>query len=151
LSKGYLRGQEPFETQLVESADSYRERDITLRLDATVTSIDAGRKVVTVDRGDQVSYDRLLVTTGGRNRTLSVPGAQLEGVFQLRTVEDCDAIRAAVRGARRAVVIGLGFVGSEVTASLRQLGLEVTAIEGQRVPLARVLGGEVGEALTAVH
>src|SRR5204863_317030 len=85
------------------------------------------------------------------NRTLSVPGATLEGVFQLRTVEDCDRIRAATPRARRAVVMGLGFIGSEVSASLRQLGIEVAAVEGARVQLARVLGDEVGQALAAIH
>jgi 3-phenylpropionate/trans-cinnamate dioxygenase ferredoxin reductase subunit len=98
-----------------------------------------------------VAYDRLLVTTGGRNRTLSVPGADLDGVFQLRTVEDCDRIRAVVRRGRRAVVMGLGFIGSEVSASLRQLGVEVAAVEGARVPLARVVGEEVGQVLTGIH
>ena len=93
----------------------------------------------------------LLVTTGGRNRTLTVPGANLAGVFQLRTVQDCDRIRAAVVPGRRAAVIGFSFIGSEVSASLRQLGVEVVAIEGAKVPLARVLGDEVGQVLAAIH
>jgi 3-phenylpropionate/trans-cinnamate dioxygenase ferredoxin reductase subunit len=138
LSKGYLRGAAQFEAQLIDSAASYAERDILLRLGVRATAVDAGRKLVWLDGGEQVSYSRLLVATGGRNRSLSVPGAGLEGVFQLRTVEDCDGIRAAVRGARRAVVIGFGFIGCEVAASLRQLGLEVAVVERQRVPLARV-------------
>ena len=151
LSKGYLRGEERFEDQLVNPAGSYAEHDIELRLDTRATAIDARRKVVVLDRGEQVPYDRLLVTTGGRNRALTVPGAHREGIFQLRTVEDCDRIRTAVRGARRAVVIGFGFIGCEVAASLRQLGLEVAVVEGQRVPLARVLGDEVGEVLAGIH
>jgi 3-phenylpropionate/trans-cinnamate dioxygenase ferredoxin reductase subunit len=151
LSKGYLRGEERFEAQLVETPESYRQKDIVLRLGVRASAIDPGRKRVTLDGGDEAPYDRLLVATGGRNRPLSVPGARLEGVFQLRTVEDCDRIRAAVRGARRAVVIGFGFIGCEVAASLRQLGLDVAVVEGQRVPLARVLGTEVGEALAGIH
>jgi 3-phenylpropionate/trans-cinnamate dioxygenase ferredoxin reductase component len=98
-----------------------------------------------------VPYDRLLVTTGGRNRALSVPGADLQGVFQLRTVEDCDRIRAVAKTGRRAVVIGLGFIGSEVTASLRELGVGVAAIEDSPAPLARVLGNEVGTVLAGIH
>ena len=151
LSKGYLRGEERFEDQLVNPAGYYAEHDIELRLGVRATAIDAGRKVVTLEGGDHVAYDQLLVATGGRNRALSVPGAQLEGVFQFRTVEDCDRIRAATRGARRAVLIGLGFIGSEVAASLRQMGLQVAAIDGQRVPLARVLGDEVGGVLAGIH
>jgi 3-phenylpropionate/trans-cinnamate dioxygenase ferredoxin reductase component len=151
LSKGYLRGQERFEDQLVNPADYYTQHDITLRLGVRVTRVDAGRKVVDLDGGGEVPYDRLLVATGGRNRTLTTPGAELPGIFQLRTVEDCDRIRAVARSGARAVVIGLGFIGSEVSASLRQMGLAVTAIEGHPVPLARVLGNEVGTVLAEIH
>ena len=151
LSKGYLRQQERFEDQLVKPAGYYAEQRIALTLGVRATAIDAKQKLVELEGGERVAYDRLLVTTGGRNRTLSVPGATLEGVFQLRTVEDCDRIRAATPRARRAVVMGLGFIGSEVSASLRQLGIEVAAVEGARVPLARVLGDEVGQALAAIH
>ena len=151
LSKGYLRQQERFEDQLVKPAGYYADQRIALTLGVRATAIDAKQKLVELEGGERVAYDRLLVTTGGRNRTLSVPGATLEGVFQLRTVEDCDRIRAATPRARRAVVMGLGFIGSEVSASLRQLGTEVAAVEGARVPLARVLGDEVGQALAAIH
>jgi len=151
LSKGYLRGEDRFEDQLVNSAAFYQERRIELRLGVRATAIDPLRKVVVVEPGDPVSYDRLLVATGGRNKPLPMPGAELEGVFQLRTVEDCDRIREAARGARHAVVIGLGFIGSEVAASFRQLGIEVAAVEGHRVPLARVLGDEVGQVLADIH
>ena len=151
LSKGYLRGQERFEDQLVHPVAYYAEHDIQLRLGIRATGIDPARKRVELEGGEHVGYDRLLVATGGRNRALSVPGADLDGIFQLRTVEDCDRIRAAARSGRRAVVIGLGFIGSEVTASLRQLGVEIAAVEGHPVPLARVLGKEVGEVLAGIH
>ncbi len=151
LSKGYLRGQERFEDQLVNPVAYYAEHAIELRLGTRAARIDPSRKDIELEGGEHVGYDRLLVATGGRNRALSVPGADLDGIFQLRTVEDCDRIRAAAQPGRRAVVIGLGFIGSEVTASLRQLGVEVTAVEGNPVPLARVLGKEVGEVLAAIH
>lgn len=151
LSKGYLRGQERFEDQLVYSADYYAKQRIELRLGIRATAVEPRQKLVTLEGSRQVAYDRLLVATGGRNRTLSGPGADLEGILQLRTVEDCDRIRAVARPGRRAVVIGMGFIGSEVTASLRQLGVEVAAVEGHRVPLARVLGEEVGTVLGEIH
>jgi 3-phenylpropionate/trans-cinnamate dioxygenase ferredoxin reductase subunit len=151
LSKGYLRQEDSFDAQLVKPAGYYTEHRIELTLGVRATSIDAKQKLVELETGEHVAYDRLLVTTGGRNRTLSVPGADLDGVFQLRTVEDCDRIRAVVRRGRRAVVMGLGFIGSEVSASLRQLGVEVAAVEGARVPLARVVGEEVGQVLTGIH
>jgi 3-phenylpropionate/trans-cinnamate dioxygenase ferredoxin reductase subunit len=151
LSKGYLRRQERFEDQLVKPADYYPAQRIALRLGARATTIDAKQKFVMLEDGERVSYDRLLVATGGRNRTLSVPGADLGGVFQLRTVEDCDRIRAATERARRAVVMGLGFIGSEVSASLRQLGIEVAAVASARAPLTHVLGDEVGQVLGGIH
>jgi 3-phenylpropionate/trans-cinnamate dioxygenase ferredoxin reductase subunit len=151
LSKGYLRQEESFDAQLVKPAGYYTEQRIELTLGVRATSIDAKQKFVELETGEHVAYDRLLVTTGGRNRTLSVPGADLDGVFRLRTVEDCDGIRAVVRRGRRAVVMGLGFIGTEVSASLRQLGVEVAAVEGARVPLARVVGEEVGQVLTGIH
>ena len=151
LSKGYLRGQDRFEDQLVKPVSYYAEQRIQLKLGVRATAIDPKQKLVELEGGERVVYDRLLVTTGGRNRTLSVPGANLAGVFQLRTVEDCDRIRAAVARGRRAVVMGFGFIGSEVSASLRQLGVEVVAIEGARVPLARVVGDEVGQVLAEIH
>ena len=151
LSKGYLRGQDRFDDQLVKPASYYAEQRIQLKLGVRATAIDPKEKLVELEGGERVVYDRLLVTTGGRNRTLTVPGANLAGVFQLRTVQDCDRIRAAVAPGRRAAVIGFSFIGSEVSASLRQLGVEVVAIEGARVPLARVLGDEVGQVLAAIH
>ena len=151
LSKGYLRRQERFEDQLVKPAEYYPQQRIELRLGTRARTIDAKQKFVALEDGERVAYDRLLVATGGRNRTLSVTGADLTGVFQLRTVEDCDRIRAATERARRAVVIGLGFIGSEVSASLRQLGIEVAAVEGARAPLARVLGDDVGQVLGGIH
>ena len=151
LSKGYLRQQERFEDQLVKPADYYAAQRIELTLGVRATAIDAKQKVVELEDGERVVYDRLVVATGGRNRTLSVANAKLDGIFQLRTVEDCDRIRAMTQRGRRAVVMGLGFIGCEVSASLRQLGVEVTAVEHSRAPLARVLGEEVGRVLADIH
>jgi len=151
LSKEYLRGQARFEDQLVKPADYYAEQSITLRLGVRASAVDSKRKVVELDGGAQIPYDRLLVATGGRNRSLAGPGTGMEGLFQLRTVEDCDRIRAATRAGARVVVVGLGFIGCEVAASLRQLGLEVAAVGGHPVPLARVLGEEVGAVLADIH
>lgn len=151
LSKGYLRGRERFEDQLVKPPGYYAQQGIDIRLGIRATHIDPARRVVGLDHGEEVPYDRLLVATGGRNRGLATPGADLQGIFQLRTVEECDRIRSAARAGHRAVVVGLGFIGSEVAASLRQLGLEVAAVEGHPVPLARVLGPEVGTVLAGIH
>src|SRR5262249_16031890 len=92
LSKGYLRGEEPRGDHRVLSPHACQDHRITLRLGARVTAIDPGRKTVELPDGE-VTYDHLLVATGGRARTLNVPGGGLPGVFRLRTIEDCDRIR----------------------------------------------------------
>jgi 3-phenylpropionate/trans-cinnamate dioxygenase ferredoxin reductase subunit len=98
-----------------------------------------------------VPYDRVLIATGGRKRHLPFSGADREGVFDLRTVEDAERIQAAAHAGRRVVVIGLGFIGCEVSASLRTLGLEVTAIDPAQAPLVRVLGPEVAGVIAELH
>lgn len=151
LSKGYLRGQEEFAAQLVHPTSFYLEHDITLRLGVAATAVDVAARRLDLADQRHLSYDALLVTTGGRNRVIDVPGASLDGIFQLRTVKDCDRIQRAASPGGRAVVVGLGFIGSEVTASLTQMGVHVSAIEGNPVPLARVLGPEIGGVLADIH
>ena len=151
LSKGSLRGQEKFEDQLVKPADYYSGARIDLRMGARVTGVDPARKQVSLEGGERLPYDKLLVTTGSRNHTLDAPGADLAGILQLRTVEDSDRIRSAAQRGRRVVLVGFGFIGCEVAASLRQMGVEVAAIGDHPVPLSRVLGPEVGAVLGEIH
>src|SRR5438445_3330526 len=137
LSKGYLRGEEDFSHIQRRPESEYAKYEIDLRKSTRVAAIEAGRRVVRLDCGEQLSYSSLIVATGGRNRRPRIPGIDLDGVLQLRRREDSDRIRQAAKSGGRAVVIGLGFIGSEVTASLRMLGCEVTAVELERWPLAR--------------
>jgi 3-phenylpropionate/trans-cinnamate dioxygenase ferredoxin reductase subunit len=125
--------------------------DVDLALATRATRIDSRTKRVMLESGDDLRYDRLLVATGARNRSIGVPGAQLEGVFQLRTLDDSNRIRAAARPGTRAAIVGMGFIGCEVAASLRQLGVEVTAIAPGNGLLASLLGDEVGAELTKIH
>jgi 3-phenylpropionate/trans-cinnamate dioxygenase ferredoxin reductase subunit len=96
-------------------------------------------------------FDALLIATGGRNRQMSIPGSGLEGIYGLRTVDDADRIREEIIPGRRVVVVGMGFIGSEVAASLRQKGLEVVAIHSSTTPLSRVLGETVGQTIADLH
>jgi len=91
------------------------------------------------------------VATGGRNRRLAVPGADLEGVLDLRTLEDADRIRAEAAPGRTAVVVGAGFIGCEVTASLRALGVDIEVVEVFQTTLVRALGPEIGAVFEAIH
>jgi 3-phenylpropionate/trans-cinnamate dioxygenase ferredoxin reductase component len=151
LSKGFLRGTESFDAALVAPRGEYERLGIDLLLGRRVVKLEAESKWIRLEGDEVIPYDRILIATGGRKRHLRFPGADREGVFDLRTVEDSERIRAAARAGRRAVVIGLGFIGCEVAASLRMLGLEVTAIDPGPAPLARVLGSEVGGVIAALH
>jgi 3-phenylpropionate/trans-cinnamate dioxygenase ferredoxin reductase subunit len=151
LSKGFLRGTEPFENAFVAPRSEYERLGINLMLGRTVEKLEPEQKQVRLEGGEVIPYERILVATGGRNRHLRLPGADRQGILDLRTVEDSERIQAAARAGRRAVVIGLGFIGCEVAASLRMLGLEVTAIDPGQAPLARVLGPEVGGVIAALH
>jgi 3-phenylpropionate/trans-cinnamate dioxygenase ferredoxin reductase subunit len=151
LSKSFLRGETPFEDALVQPEAFYRDNGIELRLGETATAIDTSAKIVGLESGDQVPFDRLLLATGARNRRFPIPGLDLPGVHSLRTVDEAEALREEISPGRRAVVVGMGFIGSEVTASLRQRGVEITAVDGGTVPLERVMGQEVGGVLAGIH
>ena len=150
LSKTYLRSEEDLSGWYVRPAGWYADHDVELRSGA-VAAVEPHAHTITLDSGEELGYQKVLVATGGRNRRLGIPGAGLPGIHYLRTVAECDAIKREARPGRRAVVVGMGFIGSEVAASLTQLGVEVTTVFPGRVPLARVLGGEVGALIGAIH
>jgi 3-phenylpropionate/trans-cinnamate dioxygenase ferredoxin reductase subunit len=151
LTKDYLRSESPREKAYVHSEDFYREHDIELITDTAVTAIDPGRSRITLADGGELGYDRLLLATGAEPRRLPIPGAELDGVYYLRTLADCDALRKRLDAKGKVAVIGAGWIGAEFAASARQLGAEVTVIEPASVPLERVLGPEVGGVYRDVH
>jgi 3-phenylpropionate/trans-cinnamate dioxygenase ferredoxin reductase subunit len=151
LSKEYLRGELSFEGALVQPSGYYDENGIESRFGVRATRVDAAVKMVELEGGERVAYDKLLVATGSRNRRIPVPGLDLDGVYDLRTVADSDRIRAEIAPGRKAVVVGMGFIGSEVAASLRQSGVDVVVVDRNEVPLRRVLGEEVGRVIEGIH
>ena len=106
---------------------------------------------MTLDDGDRLRYDRLLLATGSEPRRLAIPGGELDGVLYLRSVHDSDALRERLDRGGAVVVVGAGWIGAEVAASARQRGLEVTVIEPASVPLERVMGAEVGAIYRDIH
>ena len=150
LSKGYLRSEEALADWYVEPPDWYDGHGIE-RIEATAVEVDADGHTVLLDSGRTLAYQKLLLATGARNRRFGLPGSELAGIHQLRTLAECDAIKSEAAGARRALVIGMSFIGCELAASLTQLGVEVTASLPQRVPLERVLGVEAGTAFATIH
>src|SRR6516225_1864580 len=151
LSKTYLRSEEDLGGWYVWPAGWYARHDVELRNGATVRGIDPAAHTITLDSGSELAYQKVLIATGGRNRRLRLPGADLPGIHYLRTVAECDAIKREARPGQRAVVVGMGFIGCEVASSLAQLGVRVTAAFPGRAPLARVLGNEVGALIGGIH
>src|SRR5918999_3429782 len=151
LSKDYLRGELSFESALVRPSGFYDENGIESRFGVRATRVDAAGKVVELEGGERVAYDKLLVATGSRNRRFPIPGLDLDGIYDLRTVDDSDRIRAEIAPGRKAVVVGMGFIGSEVAASLRRSGVDVVVVDRNEVPLRRVLGEEVGRVIEGIH
>ena len=149
LSKGHLRGEEA--PTFVHNEDFYADHDIDLRVGTRVTAIHPQRAQVEAADGERIPYDRLLLSTGARPRRLDVPGSGLTGIHYLRTVNDSDHLRDALKSAGRLAIIGAGWIGSEVAASARQLGVEVTLLDRGATPLRGVLGPEVGAVYRDLH
>jgi len=150
LSKTYLRSEEDLDGWYVKPADWWDENDVE-RLEATVAAVDPAAHKVVLESGEEISYEKVLIATGARNRPFEIPGAELSGIHQLRSVAECEAIKGEAAAGRHALVVGMSFIGCEVAASLTQLGVRVTAAFPQTVPLERVLGEELGSAIGAIH
>jgi 3-phenylpropionate/trans-cinnamate dioxygenase ferredoxin reductase component len=150
LSKTYLRSEEDLAGWYVRPAGWWADHDVECPYE-TVAAVDPAAHTVTLASGEELGYQKVLIATGGRNRRLNIPGADLPGIHYLRTVAECDAIKREAVPGRRAVVVGMGFIGCEVTASLTQLGVQVTSVFPGRDPLERVLGSEVGAMIGAIH
>src|SRR4029453_2976455 len=112
--------------------------------------VDPAAHMLVFDDGREMSYQKVLIATGGRNRRLARPGAGAPGVFYLRTVAECDAMKDEAMAGRSAVVVGMGFIGCEVGAALTQLGVHVTCLFPGRNPLERVLGEQIGELIDTI-
>jgi 3-phenylpropionate/trans-cinnamate dioxygenase ferredoxin reductase component len=149
LSKEYLRGEASIEKAFVKPAQWYVENQIDTRFGTPAERLDTDARAVVMAGGETVPYDAVLIATGVRNRVFPTNG--LGNVLQLRTIAESDQIRAAASEASAAVVIGMGFIGAEVAASLRGLGVDVTAVEPLATPLFRVLGPDVGAAMAGLH
>ena len=151
LSKRYLRGEATREDTLVEPQSFYDDNDVELLLSTTAASIEPRERAVATDDDRRVRYRKLLIATGVRPRQLQVAGADLGGVFTLRSLDDATVIRDAASAARDAVVVGGSFIGIEVAASLTELGIDVTLVS-RNVDLFAQLGSpEVSEHLVQLY
>jgi 3-phenylpropionate/trans-cinnamate dioxygenase ferredoxin reductase subunit len=157
LSKDYLQGEAEREKARVHPEGFYAEHEIELHTMTAVTELNTDQRTLTLVHSDtldevgSVSYDALLLSTGAEPRTLDVPGADLGEVYYLRTLSDCDLLRERFVRGGRAVIVGSGWIGSEVAASARKAGLEVTVVDSVSLPNERLFGPEIGEFYRDVH
>ena len=151
LSKDYLAGTAREDWVPLRPASFYSENGIDLRLNVGVGAIDARSREVVLAKDERVGFERLLLATGAEPVRLSIPGADAPHVHTLRTFRDSQAIIEHAKTARRAVVLGASFIGLEVAASLRARNIQVHVIAPDKVPMARVLGPELGEFVWSLH
>ncbi len=152
LSKEFLAGSADRDSVFVAAADSYAERGIELRRGVRALSVDPIDHLVALDDGSEVHYAKLLLTTGSRPRRPDLPGAGLDGVQVVRTLDDAEALHERLAGGgRRVVTVGAGWIGLEVAATARTLGNDVTVLDRGAVPLASTLGAEVGGVFAQLH
>lgn len=151
LSKEFLRGEWKEERLYYRPLSAYSDQRIELRLNTRVERIDTDNQLIFVAGAEPVRYDHLLLTLGGYPRRLTVPGADLRGIHYLRTLDDSLAISKLVQADAQLVVVGAGFIGCEVAAAVRTLGVQVTLLESLPLPMAQAFGPELGEFYAAEH
>lgn len=151
LSKGYLLGKDERSTIYVHDADWYRQNSVELMLGHRATRLNRGAHEVELQSGERIRYSKLLLATGASPRRPDVPGADLDGVYYLRRVQESERLRHALRGGARVVVVGAGWIGLETAAAAREYGCPVSVIEPQPAPLQAALGTEIGGYFANLH
>lgn len=151
LSKGYVKGEAKESTLLLRAADFYTTNNIELRLDCRVTALDRAARAVLLADGERVPYDSLVLATGGRVRTLPVPGAELTGVAYVRTLADAKVLKPAIESATNVVVVGGGFIGLECASVASVLGCKVVVLEAMERLMARVVSPVLSDYYRDLH
>ncbi|WP_319452375.1 MULTISPECIES: NAD(P)/FAD-dependent oxidoreductase [unclassified Mycobacterium] len=151
LSKEYLAGKKTLDDFTVDQSSWYRDHHVELRLGTMVSSIDPGAHTVTLPDGSAVRYDKLLLATGSQPRRPPIPGADADGVYYLRTIDDAAALNAVLVAGSSLAVVGGGWIGLEVAAGARERGVHVTVVEMARLPLQTALGAEAAEVFATLH
>ena len=151
LSKAYFLGSIQIDRIFIHDGDYWREHDIEFCLGEKVVGVDVEARLATLSNGNQIDFNWCVLATGSRVRKLSCCGANLDGVYYLRTVSDADKIRRNLNVERKIVVVGAGYVGLEVAAAARQLGHQVTVLETQDRVLSRMTCAEISKVLERSH
>jgi len=151
LTKDYLRGESKREKAFVHEPGFYETHEVELLTGMTVTGVDAAASRISLYDGRELDFDRLLLATGAEPRRIPVPGSDLPGIHYLRTLADCDTLRERLDAGGHVVVVGTGWIGSELAASARQRGLGVTVIDPLALPNERIFGPEIGTFYRDLH
>ena len=151
LSKKFLAGEIPSERLYFKPESFYDDPQIEIHLQTRVTAIDRDAKMLRIDGGDDIGYDKLVLALGSRARHLNIEGADLEGVHYLRSISDVAGIRGALDDGRRLVIIGAGYIGLEVAAVTRTLGHDVTVVEMADRVMSRVVSPEISDFYQIQH
>jgi 3-phenylpropionate/trans-cinnamate dioxygenase ferredoxin reductase subunit len=151
LSKAFLRGEEDEARLLLRPAAFYDSQAIEWRGQSRAAAIERAAKTLHLDHGETIPYDKLVLATGCRPRTLQVPGSQLPGVHVLRTIGDSARLRSAIASAKRVVIVGGGYLGLEVAAVAAKAGARVTVVEVADRLLSRVTTRPIANYLEQVH
>jgi len=150
LSKNFLAGDWDEERVALRKPEVLDELNLTWKLGVAATSLDTTSRTVALANGESISYDGLIIATGGDVRRLPNQ-PDLAGIHTLRTLDDATALRNEIAEGTRVVVIGAGFIGLEAAATAKKRGADVTVLEGLEAPLIRAMGAEMGAAIGAVH
>jgi len=150
LSKKFLSGDMPAERLYVKPASFYEDPQVELRLETRISEIDRDHRTLKTNNGD-IAYDKLILALGSRVRRLDIEGADLDGVHYLRNIADVDGIHAELQTKKNAVIIGAGYIGLEVAAVIRQLGLNVTVVEMADRVMSRVVSPEISDFYQIEH
>ena len=151
LSKKFLLGEIGPDGLWLRPPAFYPTQKIDLIPDSRVVSIDRASKRIEFGNGDTLGYDKLILTTGTRARSIPLEGADLDGVMTLRTIADVDAIRSKLEGKSNLVIVGAGYIGLEVAAVAKSLGKTVTVVEALDRPMKRVVSPAVSDYFTRLH
>jgi 3-phenylpropionate/trans-cinnamate dioxygenase ferredoxin reductase subunit len=151
LSKAYLIGKSDRAALNLRSEGFFSQHAIEITTEQRAVRIDRARRLVHLANDEVISYDHLVLATGSRNRTLPIPGADLDGVLQLRSAADADALRLLLHEIKTLVIVGAGFIGLEIAAVATSLGVKVTVLEATSRPMSRTLSVPMSDFFLAAH
>src|SRR5215470_1723814 len=143
LSKSFLAGKDSEDAIKINPEEFYNQHRIELRLECEISSVDVKGKRLILKNGDEFGFQKLIIATGARPRTLNIPGSKLQNLFYLRTLNDSKSIRNAAEKVKQAVVIGGGFIGMEVAAVFAQKGIEVAMVLNEDRVFKRLFSPEM--------